>query len=333
MQVIEAPTIEAPPRRQWGRRKPARHAAPAAPAFDLAPPAWVEALFTDGSGAALRSAPAWAEYGAARGAKHLSLTARVSDSFTLVTARHSGARDLDDASFELVCAGAYRALCETVRHSPAPHPLRFWNHIPAIRRSERPGLDRYMVFNGGRYAACGEWFGSPDAFDRLLPTASAVGHDGADLVVHVLCGAAPGGSIENPRQIPSYHYSRRFGPRPPCFARATALAMPGAGATTILVGGTASIRGEDTAHAGDLPAQTRETFDNLSALVRAAGADGLAGFRSLRVYYVHPADRAAIAAMVAAAFPHLPSVEYVQADLCRPELLVEIEGVAEFRPE
>ena len=38
---------------------------------------------------------------------------------------------------------------------------------------------------------------------------------------HQTQNSAPGVAIENPRQTPSYHYSRRYGPRPPCFARAT----------------------------------------------------------------------------------------------------------------
>ena len=31
--------------------------------------------------------------------------------------------------------------------------------------------------------------------------------------------------MENPRQTPSYRYSERYGPSPPCFARATLAAL------------------------------------------------------------------------------------------------------------
>jgi enamine deaminase RidA (YjgF/YER057c/UK114 family) len=309
------------PKRQWGRRREpvgrALAAPTAAPApFDLAPPPWAARLV---AGAAQRLV--------AR-ADSVAVTVHDAGRFTLATARVGGASALDDPSFERCTAEAYRALADVVRARPARHPLRFWNHIPAIRRSDQPGLDRYMVFNAGRYAACSDWFGSPDAFDRLLPTASAVGHDGHDLVVHALAGEEGGVAVENPRQVPSYRYSRRFGPRPPCFARGTSVRWHESGGATILVGGTASIRGEDSVHRGDLRAQAHETFENLGALVRSAGAPGLGSFESLRVYYVHAADRDAITRTVAEAFPHLRDVEYVTADLCRPELLVEIEGVA-----
>ena len=306
-------------KRQWGVRRPVVSrdwGAVATAAFDLSPPRWATRLLDGGLRSVLvRESP-------------FSVVVRDTDHFTLVTARVRGARYFDDADFEFSAAEVYAALAGVLSARPDRHPVRFWNHLPDIRRTNHQGLDRYMVFNAGRFAACSEWFGSPDAFDRLLPTASAVGHGGADLVVHVLAADAAGRAVENPRQVPSYKYSRRFGPRPPCFARATAVNWAGDNSTTILVAGTASIRGEETVHVGNLRAQAQETFDNMTALVRAAGAEGLGAFEALRVYYVHEADRRAIERMVGEAFPRLADIEYVRSDLCRPELLVEIEGVA-----
>jgi enamine deaminase RidA (YjgF/YER057c/UK114 family) len=109
----------------------------------------------------------------------------------------------------------------------------------------------------------------------------------------------------------------------------------------LFVAGTASIRGEDTAFVGDVVAQTSETFDNLDALLEAAEAahaterpghhDGRpAHFTSLRVYVVHPSDAPAVQALVEARYPDVPDLEYAQAELCRTDLLVEVEGVAEL---
>jgi hypothetical protein len=333
----------------------------AAGRFDLSPPPWVVQLFdgipprSDGA-AGSETAPAETARGARAGSAAGTPEVTVTDSpdFTLVTARVARAADLDGAAFRRRAADSYQAIADALAARPHRHAVRFWNHIPEIRRRNDAGHDRYMVFNAGRFAACSTWFGGPAAFDRLLPTASAVGHDGADLVVHALAGNDPGVAVENPRQVPSYRYSRRFGPRPPCFARATVL--PGAGdrRPLILVAGTASIRGEETVHVGDVRGQARETFENLAVLVESASAvvrpsaarpprvegtvqagetalasfDALAQFRDLRVYYVRPGDKAVIARMVADALPHLVDVEYVRADLCRPDLLVEIEGTA-----
>ena len=88
----------------------------------------------------------------------------------------------------------------------------------------------------------------------------------------------------------------------------------------VLVGGTASIRGEESMFPGDVAAQARETFENLRSLVRAAdpACDPLS-FTDLRVYHPRDADRPTVTALVALEFPNLASVEYLRADLCRPE--------------
>ena len=289
---------------------------------DLGVPAWVSDLL---------------ERSGAKGAHTDAPDVRVVESpaFTLLTVHKSGAAMLDPQAFEACTRDAYTAIAGRLRDCAARHPVRFWNYIPEIHRPCGDRLDRYMCFNAGRFAACSEWLGGPDTFDRLLATGSGVGHHGQDLVIHALAAAVPGTAVENPRQIPAYRYSRRFGPRPPCFARATVVRAGDGRGPLVLVGGTASIRGEESVHVSDLCAQTQETFENLASLVRSAGdADaGLAAFRELRVYHFRDADRPAIAALVEEAFPSLDRVEYLRADLCRPELAVEIEGVAELQSE
>ena len=294
------------------------------PQPDLGAPAWVEALLTD-TGAA----PARADGPDRR------VTAN--GSFTPVSVRVRDAAALPPAEFERRTAEAYTYVASAVRDKPAHHPVRFWNYLPGIHRPCGDGLDRYMVFNAGRFNACSDWFGGPESFDRLLATASGVGHAGDDLVIHALAADVPGVAVENPRQVPPYKYSRRFGPRPPCFARATVLA-PRLGKRLVLVGGTASITGEESVHLGDLVGQTHETFVNLEALVlhaaevakcAAPAGPALHAFTDLRVYHTRPADRDALERLIGDAFPPACRVEYVPADLCRSELLVEIEGVAE----
>lgn len=253
--------------------------------------------------------------------------------FTLLSVRRPGAASLDPAAFEHATRDAYTTIATRLSECRARYPVRFWNYIPDIHRPCAQYLDRYMCFNAGRFAACSEWLGGPDTFDRLLATGSGVGHQGSDLIVHALAASTPGTAVDNPRQIPAYRYSRRFGPRPPCFARATIVREPSR-TPLLLVGGTASIRGEESVHIGDLSGQTHETFENLASLVRSAGSSaGLAAFCDLRVYHAHDSQRDTIAPMIKDAFPTLNHLEYIRADLCRPELSVEIEGVAELNAQ
>jgi chorismate lyase/3-hydroxybenzoate synthase len=200
------------------------------------------------------------------------------------------------------------------------------------------GQDLYMVFNAGRYEALAAWLGK-ESFDTRVASASGVGHEGRDLVIHCLASDRPGRAVDNPRQIAPYRYSRRYGRLPPCFARATVI-HPSARNPLVLVGGTASIVGEASVHLGDLQRQTEETLANLAVLLRAAAGDAatevadragaLAGFRELRVYDPVPERRDELRLLLQGAFPRVRQIEWMRADLCRRELLVEIEGLAEL---
>jgi chorismate lyase/3-hydroxybenzoate synthase len=295
------------------------------------PPAWVADIFRD---SCQRS-------GDAMGAATVNV--RESEEFSLVTIVLPGARQLGASAFEDRTADVYFAIERELRRTTACHPVRLWNHLPEIHAPSDGGIDRYMAFNAGRFRSYNQWLGGAGTFDRTVPSASAVGHRGEDLVIHALGARIPGIAVSNPRQIAPYRYSKRFGPRPPCFARATVLPAGKARPRRVLVGGTASIRGEDSLHLNDLQEQTRETFDNLAHLIRAAIAppsDAVNGmspadvhrwlnhFTNLRIYYVRDADRPFIESRASGAFAPTCQIEYVRADLCRAELLVEIEGVA-----
>jgi chorismate lyase/3-hydroxybenzoate synthase len=223
-------------------------------------------------------------------------------------------------------AATYRDIGAAVSSSGL-FPVRIWNFVPGIQAPLGTG-DRYMAFNIGRFMAYADWFGNPETFSAQVPTASAVGVAGDTLWIFVLAADVPGQPVENPRQIPAYLYSRRYGIRPPCFARATTLG------DTLLIGGTASILGEDSRHVDRLATQTRETFRNISALIAAAAPvaaaceDPLSALIDLRVHVVDGETAGAVQAILDEVVPHVTDVEFVQADLCRRDLLVEIEGRA-----
>jgi chorismate lyase / 3-hydroxybenzoate synthase len=257
-----------------------------------------------------------------------------------VTARFDGVRAMDILTFQQRVFEAYQNVFHDLEALLPSHPVRFWAFIPGIHDDLGAGLDRYMAFNAGRYSAFAAHFGKPAAFDRSVPTASAVGVRGDEFVLFAIAAGAPGRPIENPRQVSAYHYSRRFGPMPPCFARATMIEAPGREAA-LIVGGTASITGEESRHLGDLSQQASETFRNLASVVASAGGKKMAehapieqvrallsDFIDIRVYYPRESDHAAIDAMVRDAFPASCRIELMPAFLCRSELLIEIEGLA-----
>ncbi len=302
-------------------------------------PAWARALLarnTPGDpGAADRQPPA-----ASPGSAVPQVEVATGDDVALVTARIPHARQLQEPAFSAAITTVYQAVFAALRGRDAHHPVRFWNHIPGLHDRMAPGLDRYMAFNAGRFAAMQEWFGGVSEVRRCVATASGIGHSGNDFVLHCLASITPGTPVENPRQVPAYLYSRRFGPTPPCFSRATVATL--GGERLLLMAGTASIRGEESVHIGDLDAQLKETLVNMRAVIGTvepcADAENplptdmgsLRCMRDCRVYHPRPEDGARLKEELRALMPNVQEahLQPVRADLCRSELLVEIEGVA-----
>jgi 2-iminobutanoate/2-iminopropanoate deaminase len=111
------------------------------------------------------------------------------------------------------------------------------------------------------------------------------------------------------------------------------------GLTILLISGTASIDEHgNTVHVGDLRGQMRRTFDNITALLASEGATWHDIVRTTcylrdieRDYKVFNEERAAF--YERQGLNPLPASTGIQAILCRPDLLVEIEAIAMFRKE
>ncbi len=107
----------------------------------------------------------------------------------------------------------------------------------------------------------------------------------------------------------------------------------------LFISGTASIDEKGrTVHAGDLRAQTRRTFDNITGLLAAEGATWKDVVRTScylrdieRDYEAFNDERTAFYRRQA--LNPLPASTGIQAILCRPDLLIEIEAIAIFRRE
>ena len=181
---------------------------------------------------------------------------------------------------------------------------------------------------------------TPPGFDRTFyPASTGIGTEGSNVVMSCIALATEREDIvatplENPLQTSAFDYSQRYGPESPKFARAMALSCgPFA---SIFISGTASITESETRYIDDVEGQTRQTLDNIEALIAEEnlarhGMPGLGatldGLALVRVYIKRQEDYAKTRAVCEARLGELPTV-YAVADVCRPELLVEIEGMA-----
>jgi enamine deaminase RidA (YjgF/YER057c/UK114 family) len=109
------------------------------------------------------------------------------------------------------------------------------------------------------------------------------------------------------------------------FERATRVAY--SDRAHIFVSGTASIDSAgEVIHRGDPGRQLDRALENVEALLRA-GSASLADMMHLIVYLRDPSDLALIEGRLRERLPDLPLI-IVQGSVCRPEWLVEVEGVA-----
>ena len=242
-----------------------------------------------------------------------------------------GAVDLpeDGAGLEALSRRAYGDLFACLATTGFAHLYRLWNYLPRINE-DGGGLERYRQFNSGRQQAFLE--AGRAAFEGA-PAACALGLHRGGLILRFLAARVPPQPIENPRQIPAWRYPADYGPRAPTFSRAAVVRQPD-GVKQVFVSGTASIVGHATVHVDDLQGQLEETLRNLDAVLAEANHHGggggftLAGSDAI-VYVRHPDDAPILRDRLAAAFgPHSPLLRralFLHADICRRDLLLEIE--------
>lgn len=222
----------------------------------------------------------------------------------------------------------FEALLATLEIEGCPHLLRIWNFLPGINEEEG-GIERYRLFNAGRAAAFEEHFGTAEAEARYCAS-SAVGTRGQRLVTWFAASRTPGIHFGSPRQVDAFRYPKQYGARPPSFSRAT-IAPPELGSIFFL-SGTASIVGHATRHAESISRQLDETLRNIDALLGSEVAGhslpSLAELDQVRVYLRHAGDLEAVREPLLQRIGSHAALAFIEADLCRAELLLEIEGIA-----
>ncbi|MDO5581456.1 MAG: endoribonuclease L-PSP [Planctomycetia bacterium] len=176
-------------------------------------------------------------------------------------------------------------------------------------------------------------------FGTVCPASTGIGTDNMDIVMGCFgiktdrkdVVAVP---LENPVQTPAFAYGAVYSPKSPKFSRALALVY---GETcSVYISGTASITESETVFIGDPEGQANQTLDNIAELftesnLKRYGIQGFGGDLSdmvvARVYIKRPEYYEKIRAICEKRLG-ASAVIYTFGDVCRDDLLVEIEGVA-----
>lgn len=233
----------------------------------------------------------------------------------------------EGSSLETITCNMYRNILRLVEEEGYPNLLRAWNYLSDINE-EQDDLERYRHFCVGRYNAFTEL--DPN-LERPLPAGSGVGTTVRGLLVYFVASREAGKPIENPRQVNAYDYPPQYGPRSPSFSRA--MVMDWGLRRHLFLSGTASIVEHQTLHIGNVRAQLAETLRNVRALLERAANVAASDSRSLftepllKVYIRHARDFPLIQELLTQELGEKIPIIYLNGDLCRRELLVEIEGI------
>jgi len=221
------------------------------------------------------------------------------------------------------------------------HIVRQWNFIGNILEIKN-GYQNYQIFNEVR----SEFYQKYRTIHGY-PAATGIGMKLGGVLID-FCAVMTNDTvevkpIENPNQINAYEYSQQVlkgitgdgksVKHPPQFERA--LLLRNNIQSTLFISGTASIIGQDTIGIDDVEKQTIVTIENINKLTDqkrigqiSVNSDADWGkFIFLRVYVKNQDDFSKVKMICAEHFPEVPAI-FIESDICRENLLVEIE--AEF---
>lgn len=205
--------------------------------------------------------------------------------------------------------------------------VRQWNYIEGITHTDGK-IQNYQLFNDARSA----FYGSVD-WPNGYPAATGIGCSEGGVTVSVYAVkdcATVSKPIDNPIQVPAHKYSgkvlkegREAVRTTPKFERARLLD------DTVLVSGTAAIKGENSEISTDPWLQSEAAIDVMEHLVEPGNIFPDCPrfhFEAIRVYIKKEKDIPAIVSSLTAHWKGVP-IHFLMADICRPELLLELEGI------
>jgi enamine deaminase RidA (YjgF/YER057c/UK114 family) len=216
--------------------------------------------------------------------------------------------------------------------------IRQWNYIEDIAILEDENAPQnYQDFNDVRARYYGQV-----TFDQGYPAATGIGQDTGGIIIgFIAVSDAENISIKpiaNPGQIDAHSYSELVlegNSKEKCTPKFERAKLVTIGTRNyIYVSGTASILGEETVHVGDVEKQTLTTIENIKRLFSKENQAKLGlnfdvariQFSHLRVYVKYRKDIPAVQKVCEAEL-NCKSSLYLESDVCREDLLVEIEGV------
>lgn len=250
-------------------------------------------------------------------------------------------RDIIKQSIPAQCKEVFKMVGKVLsKESMKPSDIvRQWNYIEKITHIN-DGYQNYQALNDAR-----SHFYLKEKWVNGYPAATGIGTRFGGIMVDfdaVKTKTAKIVSLDNDLQVPAHVYSQDVllgeedkklkQKTTPKFERGKALASEKF--TMGYISGTAAIRGEESLEEMDIIRQTEVTMENIDYLtskenLKKYGADVILGkrqYKTLRVYLKNSCDTIKVNKFMNDKYPEANKC-YLLADVCRDELLIEIEGI------
>ena len=231
----------------------------------------------------------------------------------------------DDENIENTTRTIYQQIGQLQQELSYTHLIRIWNYMPWITR-EDDEMERYQSFCVGRHQA----IDTSRGFKEHLPAATAIGTHDDNILVYFLAAREDGIQIENPRQVSAFEYPAQYAPKSPAFSRA--MVKQWGEQKHLYISGTASILGHETRHVNMLLEQLDECLNNIDVLITEADKQAdidihnVSDLTGIKLYLRDQDDLETVTTHLRKRIGDKVHVMVLQADICRSDLLLEIEG-------
>jgi enamine deaminase RidA (YjgF/YER057c/UK114 family) len=216
---------------------------------------------------------------------------------------------LNASNIKATVEQAYRELFDTLKNSEYTYINKIWNFVPNIHTNYSEfNLARKTIFTESGY--------------EEIPVAVGIGSNNNNFELNFELGDVKPIIIDNKNQVQPKDYSTEYG-NTPLFSRAALIN------NLLYISGTASILHEKTTSQGDIKGQTETTLLNIMTIIDSYNKLTNKKLQPNDLFYtVYLPDDENIYGVVEVLEKILypENVAFFKNDLCRKDLLVEIEA-------
>lgn len=199
--------------------------------------------------------------------------------------------------------------------------VKIWHYLPELLKSCPDKKTNYSLLCESREEVYRNFYRNSD-----YPAATVIGIEGNKILIYFLAASCETYEvIENKRQVSSYNYPQNIFSEKPMFSRAVSFSFKGNLQKKIMISGTASIKGYQSVHKSDVAKQLDEALKNYKTFAKLDNNPS----NICRVYLTkYQTKNLSIIVKKLENFFGINQYVLLQGDICRSELLIEIEGIS-----